>query len=201
MANTACTNITFFSSMKEPVEKLHDFISQTMEKPFPAGISDPQWVGRLGIALSLPKSVFNGGSFLRFIDDEISFQEENNLFYFEIELEDKWEKHTEMWDEILTQFPDICYDYICVEPAGQCFINSDREGVFYKNRYAIVGSKNGDTIDMYDDLATEKDMVFYVNEIWGKQFSTIDEVNKFCSRINSENPETDSMELFKFETK
>jgi len=92
---------------------------------------------------------------------------EDNDDWLSIDVEDAWCPHTEVFDAILTKFPDVDYVYLAEEPCEDIFINTDTSGDYFEIRYRVVVE--------VDDFRDEH------------YFKNIEEVNEYLKRVKKEN--------------
>ena len=62
-----------------------------------------------------------------------------SIHFFEIETEEAWERHPEIWESIFSQecFDEVNFVYIAEESGNGLYINTDSEGLFYSDRYYV----------------------------------------------------------------
>lgn len=96
----------------------------------------------------------------------------------------------ETWDLVISNYSEIDYVYIAEEPGCQVFINTDTEGVYFKERYRvdveipkeIFGKKHQYIVA----LQTEEELLILFKKITGQEFESHDQIEKyFENKIDS----------------
>ena len=90
---------------------------------------------------------------------------EDNGDWLSIDVEDAWGPHTEVFDAILTKFPDVDYVYMAEEPGCEIYINTDTSGDYFDIRYRAVFEM--DDKDIWEDawFTTKEEAMEWLNEM------------------------------------
>lgn len=109
------------------------------------------------------------------------------------------------WDKILKHYKNISYVYLAEEPGNELYINTDRTGLIYPERFkfffqyenlkvaqkAFPNLKVDNGVSVY--FKDSKELINYIQDISGKYFSNFDEILKFI-----ENLDYDYIGVYKF---
>lgn len=90
---------------------------------------------------------------------------EDNGCYLTVDSEDAWGPQNEVFDIILTDYPDVDYVYLAEETGCSLYINTDETGEYFDYRYHVEYVKD----DNYEveRFATKKEAYEWLKEIAG----------------------------------
>ena len=127
------------------LRRLHSIFTSPVETQDKA---DSTWIGNYLYALGIIPDKHESGfrSFLSYVDDVKS---DNDMEYFTIETEDAWGPKTDAFDLIMSdpRFDRLQYVYIAEEPGCGVYINTDEDGIIFRDRYKIEYYDSDDYIE------------------------------------------------------
>ena len=168
MANICCTNITFYSKNKQQLGAFHDKI----EAMHHLGDGENWYYAKS--FLDSCTSVHCIGH-VDHIDDDIDERHEG-VYDFEIISQDKWDPCIEMWKLILEKhYPEVKMVACAEEPGYAVYINTDKDGLYYFDRYFIDILGGG--LDSSGTFETKDEVLDFLEEILGTRFK-FDDINQ-----------------------
>lgn len=107
--------------------------------------------------------------------------ENDGDIYFRMDTEDAWFTKIYIWEWILKlkQFEHVKVCYTSEEEGEDVFINSDRTGRFFPEKYLVDYPEAPDGNDYYEYFNNVEDTIAFVNKITGKNFKTIVEIRQY----------------------
>lgn len=95
--------------------------------------ADKNWIGHLFVYKGIDCSKINARSFVQYKELEDN--------YVRLDNEDAWGPKTEVYNKIAEMY-NLTYVYIAEEPGCQVFINTDKSGDFFSDRYYFSYESN-----------------------------------------------------------
>ena len=138
MANWCFSNFTFFVEKDEDLgelKRLHKILTEGLLRPSEVKNSfEPGWLGKVAINHDICWESVKCRGAIEFIDDKIV---EVSPMCFSIRTETAWEPMVELWEAVTAKYRGVSFVYLAEESGLGIFINTDRSGRFYTERYRL----------------------------------------------------------------
>ena len=126
-------------------------------------------------------------------------------YYFTFETETAWGPMTGLWEAVLGKFKTLKHVYAAEECGCELFINTDEEGMFFRDRYVVrycLGDENAHILRNREALG---DCTMYLSEDEADDWvcatfngvNTVEELMSFADTFNPKND--DFLSVNKFE--
>lgn len=117
----------------------------------------------------------------------------NDEYCAELHFETAWGVMCDAWDTLLNEhFPTLREYTIGEECGNDVYVNTDKEGIFYPERFAIDGycSKTNRYTSDYGvggiGRSSEKDALDAINYAFRKDFKTLKEAKRFAEELDDD---------------
>lgn len=193
MANWCFSTTVIFGDKKQLEILKKDFDNSLSNNPkFKKVKTDfgNYWLGNifLGVGYSLEEVLDYNIIYCRGEICDYHFEEEHINFNYESANRPIYKYIDKMLKE---KYPGLKQVTISEEPGFEIFINTDTEGLFFKDKYYLDCCIN----ERYPDFRyfeTEKGFVEYFNDFFGTSFNSYKEIDKNLSEISEKYEEDDS---------
>lgn len=169
MANI-CSNCMAVYGDRTELERLHSIIGEAMADTDPKRNKVDLTFELAGFTKEEIDALGMTACFYTDVDKEISTGD-YGITYFEVSFESKWSPAIESWDALLARFfPKLKQVTVAEEGGCEIYINTDRDGYFFKDRYYVDGSVcNHYTNEMECPYCeTEEQALAVINEMCDK---------------------------------
>lgn len=176
MANWCYTEFTFVGKENEIKDFCDKIKSFTSKERLPNGFGN-DWLGNIvdGFGFNWNR-IDCGGQALSVTEVEKYLSEAK----FSVNVMTAWRPMTKMWDKVIEKYyPSIRYVFLAEEPGNEIFINTDKEGAFYLDKFYM----DLDLPDKYEYESTyyctsEKGVVETLNSIFGYSYDNYEQCIK-----------------------
>lgn len=111
--------------------------------------------------------------------------------YIIITQTDAWSPNVEFWEDILEQnYPSLSMRYMAVEPGLQVYVNTDRDGFYFPDKYAVSFWCENESVygeegwyNYESDAALLKDWAART----GRNFASVEELKSFADEVSNDN--------------
>ena len=134
----------------------------------------PKWLGNVVDGFGIDWNTVE----CRGIIDVTDVEDDGGCRAFRVYTETAWGPMPDMWEKIIGQrYQDqIMFEYIAEEPGNGVFINTDREGIFFPDRYRAA-IEDGD--EFYEEYFTsDEELEKFLKEKYGIEEPTLDSARK-----------------------
>lgn len=180
MPNWCSTTFSFYHNGTKEGEAaladLHDKIEEYTKEPSRVKNGfGPKWLGNVADGFGIDwNTVECRGEIIDITDVE----NDSGRRAFRVYTETAWGPMPDMWEKIIGQrYQDqIMFEYIAEEPGNGVFINTDREGIFFPDRYR-AGIEDGE--EFYEEYFTsDEELEKFLKEKYGIKEPTLDSARK-----------------------
>ena len=180
MPNWCSTTFSFYHNGTKEGEAaladLHDKIEEYTKEPSRVKNGfGPKWLGNVADGFGIDwETVECRGEIIDITD----VKNDGGYRAFRVYTETAWGPMPDMWEEIIGQrYQDqIMFEYIAEEPGNGVFINTDREGIFFPDRYR-AGIEDGE--EFYEEYFTsDEELEKFLKEKYGIKEPTLDSARK-----------------------
>ena len=180
MPNWCSTTFSFYHNGTKEGEAaladLHDKIEEYTKEPSRVKNGfGPKWLGNVADGFGIDwNTVECRGEIIDITDVE----NDSGRRAFRVYTETAWGPMPDMWEKIIGQrYQDqIMFEYIAEEPGNGVFINTDREGIFFPDRYR-AGIEDGE--EFYEEYFTsDEELEKFLKEKYGIEEPTLDSARK-----------------------
>ena len=197
MANYCSNSIVFFSKDKSK-------LSRFLRKVYAAYDS----IGS-GFYNLMVLHGYKNREILSVIDKRDSFThcdtklaQENDTYSFRVDVETAWEPHMAMFYKIIREkYSDaIQLVYMAEECGSDLYVNSDKEGIYFRERYMVDCCHNGEYLKEYFESYSEA--IDWIRSEYGidtDKFDSIQEIEAKVEAVNSFD-DGDFFNFHRFET-
>lgn len=179
MPNWCCSNITFYGDKKE-VKDLYDKINLATSDDYKNGIESDFGIYWLGNVVTIFNQDYNKLPCRGMVEDIGEYVEDayENIDAFNIETTTPWTFNDEMWDSIIqNNYQNVNYVYVAEEPNLEYYMNTDKNGLFYKEKYRIyIFSDDIESVKKYISVSSlskmnacvfeDNDNEFYFSDLY-----------------------------------
>jgi hypothetical protein len=196
--NWCFTDYTIFGS-EENVRKAHDVVQEALHTVYVEN-ADRGWLGNLLCYFGEYKEYEDLTDRLKygcrgFVQDVGDIVADGNESSFSIAVEDAWGPHEYPIENLCRKF-GLQYVYCAEEPGCDVFVNTDISGKYYPQQYVL-----DDFNEYYEYFDTEKELLNFVKEAFGRNFDSFEEVSHWAyNGFTDDFPEAEGLSVHKFES-
>lgn len=132
-------------------------------------------------------------------------------YYIYMTVTINWRPEEFLWDKILSYYPSINYFYKLQESTEKLYINTDVNRIYLFSNYELIINYNkikdknfnkyfnSELPFIYKDTSYSdfRELGDYMKEITGKDFKSIEEINKYLKEAEIDNPNSE-FALYKY---
>ena len=183
MANYCSNSIVFFSKDKS---KLSRFLRKVYAAYDSIGSSFYNLMVLHGYKNREILSVIDKRDSFTHCDTKLA--QENDTYSFRVDVETAWEPHMAMFYKIIREkYSDVIQlVYMAEECGSDLYVNSDKEGIYFRERYMVDCCHNGEFLKEYFESYPEA--IDWIRSEYGidtDKFDSIQEVEAKVEAVNS----------------
>ena len=175
-----CNTRYYFMGQNNEIQDFHKKVKEFISKDNLSNGFEKNWIGNIvnGFGYDCKKIPCRGTVICL---DEI-VEEKKDIMIFYIETETAWVPLNELWDKIIENFyPSTTYVFFAEEPGAEIYINSDKSGSFFPDRYKAcfrlpIKEIAHEDYEFYS--FSEKYIVDIVNKILKKKYKNLKQCKK-----------------------